>query len=341
MPAILGPLLRVPRHPLVMARFGLPAIAPVTTLGKVLFREPPARTLLAGLSAHAMLPLRQPATASFGLVLGMSAHQVGWPVVRGGTARLAEAMVATLESLGGEVITDTPIRSLTDLPPARATLFDVTPRQLVGIAGDRLPARYRRALERFRYGPGACKVDWALSEPIPWRTPELATAGTIHLGGVVDELEAAERAVHAGRVADRPFVLLVQATVADRSRAPDGKHTAWAYAHVPNGSHADISDRIEAQIERFAPGFRDVVLARSVRTASELEAYNMNYVGGDINGGLQHLPQLVARPTLRRDPYSTPVRGLYLCSTSTPPGGGVHGMSGYLAARSALRREYD
>jgi phytoene dehydrogenase-like protein len=324
-----------------MARFGLPAIAPATVLGRLAFREPRARALLAGLSAHGMVPLRQPLTASFGLVLGMSAHQVGWPVVRGGTANLAEAMVEVLRSLGGEVVTDSPITSMADLPPARATLFDVTPRQLVAIAGDRLPPRYRRALARFRYGPGVCKVDWALSAPIPWRTPELASAGTVHLGGSVGELEAAERAVHTGRVAGRPFVLLVQATAADPSRAPAGKHTAWAYAHVPNGSSADISDGIEAQIERFAPGFRDVVLGRAVRTAPELEAYNANYVGGDINGGLQDLVQLIARPTLRWDPYATPVRGLYLCSTSTPPGGGVHGMSGYLAAHSALRREFD
>ncbi len=324
-----------------MARFGLPALAPVTTLGRIAFREQPARALLAGLAAHAMVPLRQPATASFGLVLGMSAHQVGWPVVRGGIAGLTDALVGVVSSLGGEIITDSPIRSMADLPPARATLFDVTPRQLVAIAGDRLPPRYRRALEQFRFGPGVCKVDWALSAPIPWRSPELAVAGTVHLGGSVEELEAAERAVHAGRIAERPFVLLVQATVADPSRAPVGGHTAWAYAHVPSGSGADVSARIEAQIERFAPGFRDVVLGSAVRTAPELEAYNANYVGGDINGGLQDLRQLLARPTLRWDPYSTPIRGLYLCSTSTPPGGGVHGMSGYLAARSALRREYD
>ncbi len=340
MPSILAPVLRLPRHPLALARFGLPGIAPVTTLGRILFREPAARALLAGLSAHAMVPLRQPVTASFGLVLAMSAHGVGWPVVRGGSARLADALVGVLRSLGGEIVTDSPITSLDDLPPARATLFDVTPRQLLAIAGERLPSRYRRALERFRYGPGVCKVDWALSAPIPWRAPELAVAGTVHLGGTTGELETAERAVHQGRVAERPFVLLVQATSADPSRAPLGRHTAWAYAHVPPGSDADVSDRIEAQIERFAPGFRDVVMGRSVRTAAELEAYNPNYVGGDINGGLQDLPQLVARPVLRRDPYATPVPGLYLCSTSTPPGGGVHGMSGYLAAQSALRREF-
>jgi phytoene dehydrogenase-like protein len=340
MPSILAPPLRLPRHPLAMARFGLPAMAPVTTLGRILFRESAARALLAGLSAHAMVPLGQPVTASFALVLAMSAHGVGWPVVRGGSARLAEALVGLLCSLDAEVVTGSLVSSLGELPPARATLFDVTPRQLVAIIGERLPARYRRSLERFRYGPGVCKVDWALSAPIPWRAAELAAAGTVHLGGTADELEAAERAVHTGRVADRPFVLLVQATAADPSRAPEGRHTAWAYAHVPHGSDEDVSARIEAQIERFAPGFREVILGRSVRSAAQLEAYNPNYVGGDINGGLQDLRQLVARPILRRDPYRTPMPGIYLCSSSTPPGGGVHGMSGYLAARSALRHEF-
>jgi phytoene dehydrogenase-like protein len=219
-------------------------------------------------------------------------------------------------------------------------LLDLSPRGVDAIAGDRLPRRYRRALQRFRYGPGACKVDWALSEPIPWRDPDLARAGTVHLGGPLEEVEIAERAPHRGRLPERPFVLLVQATVADPTRAPEGRHTAWAYAHVPNGSPADISDRIEAHIERFAPGFGDVVIGRSVRTAPAMEAYNANYVGGDVNGGLQHLPQLLARPTLAWDPYATPASGVYICSSSTPPGGGVHGMSGYLAARSALRREF-
>jgi phytoene dehydrogenase-like protein len=340
LPFVLGPVLRVPRHPLAMARFGLPALAPVTALGRVAFREPAARALFAGLSAHAMVPLRQPVTASFALVLAISANTVGWPVVKGGTARLSEALVTLLRSLGGEVVTDVTIRTLGDLPPAGASLLAVTPRQLVAIAGEQLPSGYRGALERFRYGPGVCKVDWALDGPIPWRTPELAGAGTVHLGGPVEEIEASGRAVHAGRVAERPFVILVQATAADPSRAPAGKHTAWAYAHVPNGSGADVSERIERQVERFAPGFRELVLGRAVRTATEMEAYDANYVGGDINGGFQHLPQLLARPALRWDPYSTPLRGLYLCSTSTPPGGGVHGMSGYLAARSALRREF-
>ncbi len=249
--------------------------------------------------------------------------------------------MGSLRSLGGEIVTDSPVTSLDDLPPARATLFDVTPRQLLAITGERLPARYRRALGavplRARRMQGGLGPVGSRSPGVP---PSWRRAGTVHLGGTAAELEAAERAVHQGRVAERPFVLLVQATSADPSRAPAGMHTAWAYAHVPHGSDADVSDRIEAQIERFAPGFRDVVIGRSVRTAPELEAYNPNYVGGDINGGLQDLPQLVARPVFRRDPYATPVRGLYLCSTSTPPGGGVHGMSGYLAAQSALRREF-
>ncbi len=340
LPSVLGPVLRVPRHPIAMARFGVPALASTTGLARLAFRDAPTRALLAGLSAHAMVPLRGPATASFGLVLGLSAHLVGWPVVRGGMQRFADALVAELRSLGGEVITGHEVTSLGELPAARAVLLDLTPRQVAPIAGDRLPDRYRRALRRFRYGPGVCKVDWALSDPIPWRSAELALAGTVHLGGTIEEVEAAERAVHRGHHPERPFVLLVQATVADPSRAPEGRHTAWAYAHVPNGSPADISDQIEAQIDRFAPGFRDTILARSVRTAPELEAYDANYVGGDINGGLQDLPQLLARPTLRWDPYATPVKGLYMCSSSTPPGGGVHGMSGYHAARSALRREF-
>ena len=340
MPGILGPLLRAPRHPLAMARFGIPAIASTTALAGIAFREAPARALLAGLSAHSMVPLRQPLTASFGLVLAIAAHLVGWPMVRGGTQRFADALVEELRSLGGDVVTGRRVVSLDELPPVRATLLDLSPQGAASIAGDRLPQRYRRALERFRYGPGVCKVDWALSDPIPWRSPDLARAGTVHLGGTIEEVEVAERAAHRGRIAERPFVLLVQATLADPSRAPRGKHTAWAYAHVPNGSPADISDRMEAQIERFAPGFRDTVLGRSVRSAPQMAAYNANYVGGDVNGGMADLPQLIARPTLRRDPYATPTRGIYLCSASTPPGGGLHGMGGHLAATSALRREF-
>lgn len=341
LPWILGPVTRLPRHPLAAARFGVPALASTTLLTRLLYREDRARALHAGLSAHAMVPLRQPATASFGLVLALAAHLVGWPVVRGGMQRFADALVAELRSLGGEVETGTRVSTLDELPPARAVLLDVAPASAVTIAGDRLPSRYRRALERFRYGPGVCKVDWALSEPIPWRHPELGRAGTVHLGGGIDEIERSEREVHRGRIPQRPYVLLVQPTVADPSRAPAGRHIAWAYSHVPHGSDADISEAIEAEIERYAPGFRDTVLGRAVRTAPEMEAYNANYVGGDINGGLQDLRQVFARPALRRDPYAMPARGLYLCSSSTPPGGGVHGMSGHLAARSALRREFE
>jgi phytoene dehydrogenase-like protein len=338
--SVLGPVLRPPRHPVAMARFGIPALASATALGRLLFRDEPARALVAGLAGHGVVPLRRPGTAAFALVLATTAHMVGWPVVEGGSQRLAGALVAELQALGGEVVTGTRIDGLAELPAARTTILDLTPRQVLAIGGDRLPSGYRRSLARFRYGPGVCKVDWALSEPIPWRSSELARAGTVHLGGRAADMEVALRLVHRGAVAKRPFVILVQATVADPSRAPAGRHTAWAYAHVPHGSPADVSTAIEDQVERAAPGFRETILGRAIRTAPEMEAYDANYVGGDISGGLQDLPQVVARPALRWDPYATPVPGLYLCSSSTPPGGGVHGMSGHLAARSALRRDW-
>jgi phytoene dehydrogenase-like protein len=340
LPWLLGPVLRPPRHPVAQARFGLPALMPATVLGRLAFREEPGRALLAGLAAHSMLPIGSPASASFALVLGLIAHASGWPAVRGGTSGLAVALVAELRSLGGEVVTDHIVESLAELPASRAILLDLAPRGAVAVSGDRLPAGYRRALERFRYGPGVCKVDWALDGPIPWAAPELGRAGTVHLGGSASEIAAGERTVHAGRLPERPFVLLVQATRFDSSRAPEGIHTAWAYCHVPHGSPVDATERIEAQVERFAPGFQDTILARATRTAPEMESYDANYVGGDINGGLQDLRQMFGRPVLRWDPYSTPVRGLYLCSSSTPPGGGVHGMCGHLAARSVLRKEF-
>lgn len=340
MPWLFGPVLRLPRHPIAQARFALPALLPVGTLVRALFREEPARALLAGLSSHSMVRLDRLATASFGLVLAMSAHASGWPVVRGGSGRLAEALASELQSLGGRTHTGCDVRSLNDLAPARAILLDVTPRAAARMAPDVLPGRYRRGLDRFRYGPGVCKVDWALDGPIPWRDPDLARAGTVHLGGPLGEVAAAERAVHAGRVPRRPFVLVVQATVFDPTRAPAGKHTAWAYCHVPNGSPVDAAGAIEARIEQFAPGFRDRVLARATKTALDMAGYDANYIGGDINAGAQDLAQIVARPVPKWDPYRTPRRGLYLCSSSTPPGGGVHGMSGYLAARSALRHEF-
>ena len=340
MPWIFGRPLQVTRHPIAQARFGLPALLPNLALGRLAFREPAARALLAGLAAHAMIPLERPATASFGLALALSAHASGWPLVRGGTARLAEGLAAELRALGGEIETARRVASLDELPAARAVLLDVTPRQLLAIAADRLPDGYRRALERFRYGPGVFKVDWALSGPIPWRSPELARAGTVHLGGTAADVARVGRDVHGGRIPERPFVLLVQPTRFDPTRAPAGSHTAWAYCHVPNGSPADMTDAIEAQVERYAPGFRDVVLARATHSAPQMEAHDENYVGGDINGGAQDLRQLFFRPIPQRDPWATPLPGVYLCSSSTPPGGGAHGMCGHLAARSALRREF-
>jgi phytoene dehydrogenase-like protein len=335
-PELLGPL-RPPRHPLLFARFGLSAIRSAEGLLRGRFDGDPARALLGGCAAHSMLSLRQPISASFGLVLALLGHAVGWPVVRGGSQRVADAMATVLRSLGGRIDTGRRVRSLDELPSSRAVLLDLTPRQVVAMSGERLPDRYRRALERFRYGPGVFKLDWALDGPIPWTAEAARTAGTVHLGGTLPELVASEEAVARGRHPERPFVLLVQATVCDRSRAPAGKHTGWAYCHVPNGSTRDMTEAIEAQVERFAPGFRDRILARSAMGCAEVERRNSNYVGGDINGGLQDLRQLFTRPVARPVPYSTPVRGLYICSSSTPPGGGVHGMCGHFAARAALR----
>jgi phytoene dehydrogenase-like protein len=336
---VLGPPLRPPRHPAAMARLGLSGLRSAAGLGRARFDGERARALLAGMAAHSMLPLEASPSAAFGLLLGMLGHAVGWPVVRGGSQRIADGLAAHLVALGGEIETGRPVRSLGDLPPARAVLLDVTPRQLLDMAGPRIPPRPRRRLARYRYGPGVVKVDWALAAPIPWRAPECARAATVHLGGTLDEIAAAERAVAAGGHPERPYVLLAQQTLADPSRAPAGRHTAWAYCHVPSGSGVDMLERIEDQVERFAPGFRERVIARAVRGPALMERENPNYVGGDINGGLQDLRQTIARPVLRADPYATPLRGVYLCSSSTPPGGGVHGMCGHLAARAALRRE--
>lgn len=335
-PMLLGPP-RPPAHPLLLARFGLRAIRSVTSLAKEAFRTEPARALFAGVAAHAVLPLEQPATAAFGLVLTLAAHAGGWPVAAGGSQRLADAMASCFRSLGGEIQTGAPVESLDDLPPARAILCDVTPRQLLRLAAGRLPDSYARRLRRFRYGPGAFKVDWALNGPIPWLARECARAGTVHLGGTLAEIAESERAPWEGRVSERPYVLLVQSSLFDPTRAPAGRHTAWAYCHVPNGSTIDMTERIELQVERFAPGFRARILARHVMSPTDLEARNPNLVGGDVGAGSQQLSQLFARPVLRLNPYSTPVPGLYLCSASTPPGGGVHGMCGHWAARSALR----
>jgi len=332
----LGPL-RFPRYPIPMAYFGALAIQPAALLARLAFRGERARAVFSGIAAHAIMPLEWPTTAAFGLMLGMLAHAVGWPLARGGSQRIADAMASYLASLGGTITTGQPVQSIDALPPARAILFDVTPRQLVQIMGDRLPAGYRRKLEGYRYGPGVCKVDYALDGPIPWRAADCARTATVHLGGTLNEIAANERAVWEGKHPERPFVLLAQQSLFDSTRAPAGKHTVWAYCHVPNGSTVDMSDKITAQIERFAPGFRERILAKSVRAAVDMERYNANYIGGDIAGGVQDIRQLFTRPTLRLNPYTTPVKGVYLCSSSTPPGGGVHGMCGYFAAVAALK----
>jgi phytoene dehydrogenase-like protein len=334
---LLGPPLHVPRHPAALARFGLRGALPATALGRA-FRTDGARALLAGMAAHAILPLDRLPTGAVALVFGFLGHLVGWPFVRGGSERLAEAMLSHLRSLGAEVSTGVRVGTTADLPPAGATLFDVTPGQLARIARDRLPDGYVRALERYRYGPGAFKIDWALDAPIPWSAEGCRRAGTVHLGGTLEEIAAGERAVWRGEHPERPFSVLAQPTLFDPSRAPNGKHVAWAYCHVPNGSVVDMTQRIEAQVERFAPGFRERILARGTMTTVDLERHDENLVGGDIAGGAQTLRQVIGRPVLRFHPYATPVDGVYVCSSSTPPGAGVHGMCGYHAARTALRR---
>jgi phytoene dehydrogenase-like protein len=335
----LAPIRPFTRHPVVLSRFGLLAVRSATGLARKRFQGEHARGLFAGIAAHSILPLERSPTASFGLLLGMMAHAANWPVARGGSQAIADALGSYLTSLGGEIRTSTPVDSVDDLPAAGAVLLDVSPRDLVRLAGHRLPDRFKRSLARYRHGPGAFKVDWALDGPIPWQAPECARAGTVHVGGTLDEIADAERAPFEGAHAERPFVLVGQQSLFDDSRAPAGKHTAWAYCHVPNGSDVDMTERIEAQLERFAPGFGSTVLARNVMAPGDLEAYNPNYVGGDIVGGQHTLRQLVFRPAVRPFPYRTPARGLYLCSSSTPPGGGVHGMCGYLAAKAALRAD--
>lgn len=335
-PQVLGPP-RLPRHPLALARFGWHAVRSARALAGR-FTGTHARALVAGLAAHALQPLDRAATAGFALLLAVLGHTAGWPVAAGGSQAVADSLASYLRLLGGEVRTGWRVRSIDELPHADAVVFDVTPVQLLGLAGHRLPDRYRRRLRRFRYGPGVFKVDFALDGPIPWTAEEVAGAGTVHVGGTFEEIAEAEAAVAAGRHPDRPFVLVAQPSRFDPARAPDGAHTAWAYCHVPNGSTEDMTAPLEAQIERFAPGFGERVLARCARGPLDLQRHNTNLVGGDINGGSAELRQLVARPVLSRDPYATPAAGIYLCSASTPPGGGVHGMCGHHAARSVLRR---
>ncbi len=334
---LLGPFPFPPHHPLVFARFALPGALPARTLAEFIFHDEHARGLFAGIAAHTMLPLENLSTAAYGLALAIAAHVSGWPIVKGGSQNLANALAAYLRSLGGEIVTGHRVENIDELPTARAYLFDVTPRQLLHIAGRRFPDGYRRALKKFRYGPGVFKIDFALDGPIPWKAKTCSHAGTVHLGGTLAEIAASERQVSKGAPAEKPYMLVVQQTLFDPSRAPAGKHTVWSYCHVPNGSTFDMSERMIRQIERFAPGFRDRIIAKNMMPPSAMEAHNANYIGGDINGGAQDLWQLYTRPVARIVPYSTPAKGIYICSSSTPPGGGVHGMCGYHAARVALK----
>ena len=338
-PYVLGPMRSIPRDPLVLARFarvGGPSMRHVTRR----FSTDSARALLAGAAAHSMEPLTAPLTSAFGLLLTALGHGVGWPVVEGGSAAITLGLASEVRRLGGVVHTDRWVTSLSELPPARAVLLDVTPRQFVALAGPDLSRRAARPWARFRPGPGACKVDWALDGPVPWGAEACRRTVTVHVGGTFDEVARSEAAVRAGRHPDHPFVLVAQPGVVDPTRAPVGQQTLWGYCHVPNGSDVDMSERMEAQIERFAPGFRDHVLARTVRTAADAEAHNPNLLGGDVNGGAATLRQTVFRPVPRWNPYRTPLEGVYLCSASTPPGGGVHGMCGMAAAEVALRERF-
>jgi phytoene dehydrogenase-like protein len=333
---VLGPMRSMPGDPLALARFALVGTPSVRHAARG-FSTDAARALLAGAAAHSMEPLTAPLTAAFGLLLTALGHRRGWPVVEGGSAAITEGLAGELRRLGGVVHTGRWITSLAELPAARAVLLDVSPRQFVALAGPRLSRRAARPWARFRPGPGACKVDWALDGPVPWSAEACHRTVTVHVGGTFDEVARAEAAVRSGHHPETPFVLVAQPGVVDPTRAPAGRHTLWGYCHVPNGSGVDMSDRMEAQIERFAPGFRDRVLARTVRIASEAESYNPNLLGGDVNGGAATLRQTVFRPVPRWNPYGTPLAGVYLCSASTPPGGGVHGMCGVSAARVALR----
>jgi len=332
---VVAPMRSIPRNPIALGRFGIPGLLPVSRLVRR-FQTEQAKALLGGVAAHSMAPLTAPLTSAFGLLLTMTAHNVGWPVVEGGSSSITDALIVELRRLGGVVTTGQWVKSLTELPRSTAVLLDTSPRGLLTLGGKAIPAAYGKRLDRFRYGPGVCKVDWALSGPVPWRAQACREAGTIHLGGTFAEMASSEADVAAGRHPQRPYCIVVQPGVADRTRAPAGHDTLWSYCHVPAGSTVDMTSAIEAQIERFAPGFSDLILARSTMTAAEEEQHNPNYVGGDIGGGASSLRQTLFRPTFQWNPYRTPLRGVYLCSASTPPGGGVHGMCGVYAARTAL-----
>jgi phytoene dehydrogenase-like protein len=339
-PEILSPPIHLPSHPLAWAQFGMRALWPATRLSKIVFRGDRAKALFAGLAAHSIMPLENLASSAIGLVMAASGHACGWPIPRGGSQQISEALASCLRSMGGSIETNAPVDSVDSLPPSGAVLFDLSPRQVARIAANRLPQGYLKSLRRFAYGPGIFKVDWALAGPIPWIDLECARTVTLHIGGSAEEISASESAAWNGRFDEKPFLLLAQQSLFDSSRAPLGHHTGWAYCHVPNGSTRDMTDAIESQVERFAPGFRDLILARATRNTAQMEESNANLIGGDIGGGANNLRQLLFRPTLSLDPYRTPTDGLYLCSSSTPPGGGVHGMCGYHAARSALKHSF-
>jgi phytoene dehydrogenase-like protein len=333
----LQPMLHLPRHPIALARFGIPALCPASLLANILFKHEPARALFGGIAAHSFLPLESIASSAFGLVLGMAGHAVGWPIPRSGSQAIANALANHLRELGGKIETNHRVENLNDLPKSRAVLLDISLWQFLRVAREQLPSTYKRRLESFRHAPGIFKIDYALSAPVPWKAEASRRAGTVHLGGTIAEMAAAERDVARGKIPERPFTLVAQQSLFDETRAPHGQHTLWAYCHVPFGCDIDVSDGIESQIERFAPDFRDCILARHKMGAADLEKSNLNLAGGDINGGAANLMQLIARPILSPTPYRTPLRGVYLCSASTPPGGGVHGMCGYHAAQLALR----
>ena len=335
LPVFLGNMRSVPRHPVAAGAFGARALLSAKAMASR-FHTDEGRALIAGAAAHSMLPLTAPLSGAFPRLFVALAHRYGWPVVEGGSAGVVDALVTELTALGGRIETNCLVKNLADLPPTPTVVLDVTPRQLLELSGDRLSPRYTRALSRYRYGPGVCKVDWALDGPVPWATDACRRTVTVHVGGTFEEVARSEAEVNAGRHPERPYCLVAQPCLVDPSRAPEGRHTLWAYCHVPNGSDVDMTDRIEAQIERFAPGFRDRILARSTFTARATEEHNPSYVGGDISAGAATLRQMVFRPTARWDPYRTALRGVYLCSAATPPGGGVHGMCGLGAARAAL-----
>ena len=340
LPSLLGPLTRFPKHPFRMAAFGLQGMKSAACLAKAKFSSPAARAMFAGHAAHSILPLEKAFTAAVGIMLATTGHLVGWPVARGGSQSIAHAMGRYFEALGGEIVVNCNVTNLSELPSAKAYLFDTGPRAMAQICAEKLPSGYRNQLQRFRYGPGVFKLDIALSGPIPWLNEACRKAGTVHVGGTLEEMIISEKACWENKMAERPFVLLSQQSVPDPTRAPEGKHTCWAYCHTPPGYEGDLTETTLSQIERFAPGFRDLILQTHVMRPADFAAYNPNYIGGDIIGGVQDLWQMIARPALRINPYTTPAANVFLCSSSTPPGGGVHGMCGLHAATTALRKVF-